>query len=223
MHGEETMLNRIARLCAAASLLVALLPAVALADTEPAPTPSDLYSINVAFTFEDRGILWTGIAGVDEERLSGQRFVEFDLSGPPSGITCDAGTPDDPSDDYAATTSLLFIATTYSIKSFSIADDLSSGGFDVAVTGRTATVDPCTGEVIRSRADRHRFSVDLASVGPGSPISESWVVTNEDGSLSLVTQTYNFAQATGSARIDGQPATVVDANMQWTLVTVEPV
>jgi hypothetical protein len=153
--------------------------------------------------------------------LSGHRSVSFYFSASGLSKLCDAGTPGDPNDDYAGSQYIEFFSTGASIN-LATASDLSSGGFDVALTGREVTLDACTGEVIRSRAGKHRFKVDVSATGTPEAGSDVFVVDNGDGTFSRVTQTYAFVAAAGTARIDGKPASVDDASLQHVALTVEP-
>ena len=215
------MLGRLARVLVAASLIGLVAPLSALANTQPAPIPLDDYVVSANFSFQSGGTTWSGIAQIEDERISGVRSASFFFDGSGSSKSCDAGTPSDPSDDYVGTQLIEFFSTSTSIKSLTLANDLSSGGFDVALTGREVTTDACTGEIIRSRADKHRFKIDLAGVT--FPVSQTatYLVTTPEGTF-RVTKTVTLVGATGTATIDNQPATVDYAVFQHLVQTVAP-
>ena len=216
------MARRLARTLTAASLLAFAAPGGALADTVPGTTSIDDYVASASFSFTADGRTWSGLAQVEDERLSGHRNVSFFFDGSGLSKVCDGGTPGDPSDDYTGTQLIEFFSTSASIKSLAVASDLSSGEFDVALTGREVTLDACTGELIRSRAGKHRFKVDLVATGTPETGSDVFIVDNGDGTFSRVTQDFAFVTAAGSARIDGAPASVDDANLQHVVLSVEP-
>ena len=216
------MARRLARTLIAASLLALAAPVGVFADTEPGTTPVDDYVASASFSFTAEGRTWSGIAQVEDERLSGHRNVSFFFDGSGLSKVCDGGTPGNPSDDYTGTQLIEFFSTSASIKSLAVASDLSSGEFDVALTGREVTLDACTGELIRSRAGKHRFKVDLVARGTPKTGSDVFIVDNGDGTFSRVTQDFAFVTAAGSARIDGAPASVDDANLQHVVLSVEP-
>lgn len=208
------IIRRFARSLALVAAIALVAPASALADTVPGTNPVDVYLISAGFSFTDGGTDWSGIAQIEEERISGQRFVSFFFSGSGASRACDAGTPGDPSDDYVGTQRIEFFSTRSTIKELRVANSLAKGEFDVALIGRRVTLDACSGEIVRSKTERHMFELQLRATGTPETSTDVFIVDNGDGTVTEVTQRFTFVAATGRARLDGDPVSVSEASLQ---------
>jgi hypothetical protein len=217
------MRSRFARFAASAIILTLIIPSAALADTTPGPTPYDVYLITTGFTFSERGIQYSGIAQIEEERLSGYRSASLFFSGNGKSELCDGGTPADPSDDYVGFQQLSYSLDSATVTSLQVDASLASGSFEMATKGRFTTTNACTGEIIRSRPERHRFTLQLVAAGAVDTSETTTIVSNGDGSFSQVTDRFSFVNATGTGAIDRASVTLSESSLQHAELIVVPV
>jgi hypothetical protein len=207
----------------AAALVTAGTAPAALADTGGPPQPADIVTIGTHFSFTDRrGAEFSGIAQIEEDRLAGTKSVSFFFAGDGDSETCDAGTPEDPSDDYVGTEYIEFFATRSSILVYRVRADLTGAVAAFAVAGQRVRTDACTGEIESRRAERHLFEFRLQATAPPSVEESTSVVDNGDGTCSAVTETVSITTASASASLDARSVSTADASIQRYQATVEP-
>lgn len=199
-------MHRRMRLAAVAALLATLMVAGPVhADTPPGPDLYDVYVVGTAFTFRADGIDWSGIGQIEEERLSGTQNVSFFFAGQGALQTCDAGTPDDPSDDFENATSYEFFATSWRSKRFEVRTDLKNSTLSVDLTGQRVTIAPCTGELVASVTERHAFEFDIKATGPGR---------TEIRTAGGLTDFFQIRPGQADARVDHKAVATTDASLQ---------
>jgi hypothetical protein len=197
------MLGRFARCLALLAVVAVVVPTTALADTEPGTNPVNSYQLGADFSFVDGGTTWSGNVTVEVERISGARYVSFYFAGSGATRQCDGGTPDDPTDDVTVSDYVEFFSTRAVVKEFVIADSLSAAKFDASLVGTRVTLHACTGETVRSRTERHAVVVKLVASGAPESGQDIFIVNNEDGTQTEVTQRYSSVSASGKVEIDG--------------------
>jgi hypothetical protein len=201
------------RIVAVMAVLTLIVPASAMADTG-GTTPVDDYLIDAGFTFTDHGVLYVGSASVEDERISGQRNGSFGFEGSGKSQLCDAGTPGDPSDDYTGTQIIDYSASAVTVKAYHVDSALASGSFELATTGRRITTDACTGVIIRSKSEHHRFKLQLVASGA--------VVTTED-IVGPMTERFSIVDATGTGLLDRTGVQLTGGSLQHMEIFVSPV
>ena len=206
----------------AAGLLVAVVSTTVAADTGPTE-PADVWLSSANFAFTDRGVAYTGIAQIEEDRLHGTTSVSFFFSGTGASRLCDAGTPEDPSDDYEGTESIEFFATRSTIFFYTIDAELSGATAAFASAGQRIRTDACTGEIDLRRSERHIFGYRLDASAPPDVSEDVFIVDNGDGTSSEVTERVSIAPASGHAILDRDPVTVSEGALQHVQVTVQPI
>jgi hypothetical protein len=206
----------------AAGLLVAVASTPVAADTGPVE-PADVWLSSADFSFTDRGIAYAGIAQIEEDRLHGTTSVSFFFSGSGASRLCDAGTSEDPSDDYEGTESIEFFATHSTVLFYQIEADLSEATAAFAMAGQRIRTDACSGEIRFRRSERHVFGYHLIAVAPPDVSEDIFVVDNGDGTFSEVTERFSIAAAGGLAVLDRESVTVSGGSLQHLEVIVEPV
>lgn len=217
------MVRRFVTLLAACGLMAIGPVASVSADTVGGATPLDVYVVGTGFSFTDRaGTPWSGIAQVEDNRLSGERFVSFFFSGPGAQKACDGGTPNDPSDDYVGTEYIEFFATNSRILRYTVASDLSSARVSLAMRGTRIRLDACTGEERSRRGEAHAFAFELQAVGSPDVSTEiSCVPLDETGTDGVeVNQVFSYVEASGSATLDGRSVTQTWGNLQHVEATL---
>ena len=201
------------RIVAVTAVLTLIVPASAMADTG-GTTPVDDYLIDAGFTFTDHGVLYVGSASVEDERISGQRNGSFGFEGSGKSQLCDAGTPADPSDDYTGTQIIDYSASAVTVKAYQVDSALASGSFELATSGRRITTDACTGVIIRSKSEHHRFKLQLVASGA--------VVTTED-IVGPMTERFSIVDATGTGLLDRTGVQLTGGSLQHMEIFVSPV
>ena len=201
------------RIVAVTAVLTLIVPASAMADTG-GTTPVDDYLIDAGFTFTDHGVLYVGSASVEDERISGQRNGSFGFEGSGTSQLCDAGTPGDPSDDYTGTQIIDYSASAVTVKAYQVDSALASGSFELATSGRRITTDACTGVIIRSKSEHHRFKLQLVASGA--------VVTTED-IVGPMTERFSIVDATGTGLLDRTGVQLTGGSLQHMEIFVSPV
>jgi hypothetical protein len=199
------------------------IPGTVAADTVPGVEPVDVYLVSAPFSFRERGLTWSGIAQLEDERVSGRQNVSFFFSADGTSHQCDAGTPEDPADDYTSQAYIEFFATDAVVKRVSVPTALASGSFFALLSGTRVTLDACTGEIVRSKSERHSFKVDVTADGLPETSEDVSVVDNGDGTCTQVTQRAAFVSADGVAELDGNTVTVSGANLQHVTLTPQPI
>jgi hypothetical protein len=216
------MLRRLARSLALVAAVAIVVPAATWADTGPGINPVDDYTMVANFSFRERGTTWSGIASVEDERISGQRSVSFSFSASGASMTCDAGTPGDPSDDYTGTEYIEFFSTSATIKKLEIPTSLANGSFSTLLTGSRVTLDACSGEIVRSKTEHHSFKLALTAMGVPETSVDVFIVDNGDGTQTEVTQRFASVAATGKAELDGNRVQLGDASLMHTELIPRP-
>lgn len=217
------MVGSVVRGAVIAFAIVLTIPGVAAAETTPGIQPIDDFLLSAPFSFRERGLTWSGIAQLEEERVSGVQNVSFFFSADGASHQCDAGTPDDPTDDYTNQEHIEFFATEAVVKRVSLPTTLAGGSFFVLLSGSRVTLAACTGEIVRSKSERHSFKVDVTADGTPETSEDITIVDNGDGTCTEVTQTTAFVWAHGVAELDGNAVTVSDANLSHVTLTPQPV
>jgi hypothetical protein len=202
------------RIVAVTAVLALIVPGSAMADTGGGTTPVDDYLVGAGFTFSDHGVLYVGSASVEDERISGQRNGAFGFEGSGTSQLCDAGTPGDPSDDYTGTQIIDYSSSAVKVTAYQVDSALASGSFELATTGRRITIDACTGEIIRSKRERHRFKLQLVASGA--------VVTTED-IVGPMTERFSIVDATGTGLLDRTGVQLTGSSLQHMEIFVSPV
>lgn len=200
-------------------LLTAMTVSSAVADTVNAPIPFDDYLTGTSFTFTSGGVAWSGIGQIEQERISHQTFVSFFFAGDGPAVTCDGGTPTDPTDDYIAHDRYEFYATTWKIADFKVKADLGKADLTVALKGKRVTTQACTDLTLSIKNESHVFCFDLKATAPGDPQTDVQVVTTPDGTFQL-TDTGTYRPAAGEIRIDGRLVHGSDGSIQHAVQTV---
>ena len=178
-----------------------------------------MYVVGGGFSFIDHGQTWTGNAQVEDDRLYGTQHASFYYAGSGDQKLCDAGTPNDPSDDYVGTDYLEFDPTSISIVAFSVRSDLTAGKFSLVMTGVLNRFDGCIGGIISARRERHTFDITMKSTSVLQSETDSVLIDNGDGTTSPGTSTYSYRTATGKASVGSIDATVSDPLIQHVLTT----
>jgi hypothetical protein len=199
------------------ALLFATAASPALADTSAQTVNTYVYG--ASFSFVDRGQTWTGIGQIEDDRLHGVELASFFFSGSGPEKVCDAGTPDDPSDDYAGNDFIEFDPTSTRLTDSSVRSDLGAAKFSMAVNGLRYRFDACTGELIEARHEHHTFSMALTGTTDLQTESNSIVIDNGDGTFSAGTETFSFRTAAGKASVDSIRASVSKGWIQHVVIT----
>jgi hypothetical protein len=207
------------RLVISASL-VALLLTVASPGVQADTTtqPANVYVVGGAFSFVDGGREWSGWAQVEDDRMRLDRHASFYFAADGDESTCDAGTPDDASDDYVGLDYLEFTPTSTTIVDFSVRTDLSAAKFELRMAGTLLTVDGCSGEIVQTRRERHSFTMSLKGTSDLFSETNSVIIDNGDGTYGQGTDTYSFRTAAGKASVDKASAVVSDARISHVVV-----
>lgn len=217
------MIRRFVTLLAACGLMAIGPVATVSADTVGGPEPLDVYVVGTGFSFTDRaGTSWSGIAQIEDNRLSGERFVSFFFSGAGAQKACDAGTPSDPSDDYVGTEYIEFFATNSRILRYEVASDLSSARVSLAMRGTRVHLDACTGEERSRRGEVHAFAFSLQAGGSPDVSTETFCSPLDDtGSDGVeVNQVFSYVDASGPVALDGRSVTQTWGNIQHVEATL---
>ena len=202
------------RIVAVTAVLALVVPSSAMADTGGGTTPVDDYLVSAGFTFTDHGISYAGNASVEDERISGQRNGGFGFEGSGTSQLCDAGTPSDPSDDYTGTQIIDYSASAVTVKAFQVDSALASGSFELATSGRRITTDACSGAIIRSKSEHHRFKLQLVASG---------AVTTTEDIVGPMTERFSMVDATGTGLLDRTGVQLTGGSLQHMEIFVSPV
>ncbi len=205
---------------ASAGLLAAALVGPVAADTEPAPIPLNVYLAGTGFSFTAGGLEYSGIGQLEEERITHQTFVSFFFSANGAEKPCGTETPDDPDDDYVGTEYIEFYAAKSKIETWTIRKDLGRAQLSISVKGPRSVFDACTGELVRTRTEKHTFSFDLRATEPGAPETDVQVVTTDDGTFEI-TSTFEYRPAAGTVKLDGRRVQQSDGAMDHTTQKVK--
>ena len=200
-----------------AAVLLAALATPAMADT--ATQPANLYAIGGGFSFVERGQTLSGFASFQDDRLHGVQNVSFYFAGSGADRLCDAGTPDDPTDDYTGTEFFEFDPTTTRIVDASIRPDLSAAKLSISMSGVRNRFDACTGVIVEAKHEHHTFTMALKSTSALDTSTDAVLIDNGDGTFSPGTQTYSFRTAAGKGSVDSSPASLTDALIEHVVVT----
>jgi len=204
-----------------ATAVGACLLAAVFAPAASADTVSGLADAVVAgggYSFVDRGVPYSGIVQIEENRLTGTAVGSVFFAGEGTERTCYAGT----SDEFTRRDTIEWFAQTFQVRSVAIRNDLAAGKFEWRATGPRVTVDACTGEITSSRTERHTFAVALKGVGDVSSETNSVLVLLDDGQIVPGTETYSARAATGKVSVDTLDAVMTDALLQRVLVVSNP-
>ncbi len=196
-------MRRLVRVAVAASL-IALVPVSTASAAVGFPT--NVFIADASFTFVDRGVEWSGVIHVIDDRLNGgfRESVFFARQGPER--VCYPGTPD----EFISSDGIEFFGQMYRIDA-KISDDLASARMGVTASGQKIIVDACTGEIVSSRAERHNFDAKLTGTGEISVETSDTEILLPDGTLVPGTSTSSSRPAIGKVEVDRIGAEVTDA------------
>jgi hypothetical protein len=203
------------------AVLGAYMLAAVFAPTASADTITDLTDVVVAgagFTFDDRGVTYSGIVQIEENRLTGTTAGSVFFRADGTERTCYVGTPD----EYMARDTIEWFAESFDVRSVAIRDDLAAGKFEYRARGPRLTIDACTGEIASSRTERHTFAVAMKGIGEATSETNSDLVRLEDGQIVPGTDTYSARAATGKVSIGSISGVMTDALLQRVLVIANP-
>lgn len=189
---------RLASIVPAALLLATVFAPAAAADTGPNRAVTEFDRVTAEFAFTEAGRDFVGQILIDRQTASGAAITSFWFY---SGVivTCDNGTPDDPSDDFEAQDLIDFTASETSPTTLSIDDKLRSASATGVGTGRRIHLEACT-DVQTSTPETIAWALDLTGSGPVAHTTDVQKFPNDDGTVT--TQTIKTAQRPASGSIE---------------------
>jgi hypothetical protein len=176
---------------------------------------SQMYS---TFSYVDPlGRQSSGIWFFEIDNLTGAQYASVFIRSIGGQVICDAGTPDDPTDDFSATERFGWDMDTVLSETVSISspiDEVSATGHtEVVIDGTRHRIDACSGEFVDPQPERHAFELDLVSSSAPMRSTSSQTFVTEDGTRVVYVQRAIVRSAVGSARIDDSLVTVADGQL----------
>jgi hypothetical protein len=167
-------------------------------------------------SFTSGGASYSGYAQVEQNNLTGERFVSwyFSPDAPGTERTCDADTPDDPTDDYTANDFAEWDADQSRLLDFVIKPSFAGATVKIRGTGANRTFNGCTGELVRSVVETHLLELVLKASGPLIVDVEQVTVDNGDGTTSPGTSTSYYRDESGKVLVDGKAGTGTGMTIQ---------
>jgi hypothetical protein len=167
-------------------------------------------------SFVSGGATYSGYAQVEQNNLTGERFVSWYFSPDAGGAarTCDADTPDDPSDDYVGHDYVEWDADQSRILEFTIKSSFAGATVKLRATGPNRTFNACTGETVRDVTETHALELVLKASGPLIVDTEQVTVDNGDGTTSPGTSTAYYRDQAAKVLVDGKTGTGVGMSIQ---------
>jgi hypothetical protein len=214
---EGSIMRSLMLAASTAVLLLASAAPSALADT--AAQTANTFVYGASFSFVDHGQTWSGIGQIEDDRLHGVQFASFFFRGSGADKVCDAGTPEDPTDDYTGNDYIEFDPTSTRLTDSSVRSDLAAAKFAMTVIGLRYRFDACTGELIEARHEHHSFAMALKATAEIQTESNSILIDNGDGTFSPGTETFSFRTAGGKASVDSISASVSDGLIQHVVIS----
>jgi hypothetical protein len=195
--------------------LIAIVPAAILclstfassvsADTGPSRSEFEFDRVTAEFAFSEGGRDFVGSLLIDRTTSTGAAITSFFFF---SGVivTCDNGTPDDPSDDFEAQDLIDFTANETSPATLSIDDKFRSAIATGVGTGQRIHLEACT-DARTSTTESISWALDLAGIGSTTHTTDVEKFPNDDGTVTM--QTIKTAQRSASGSVDVGAMTLV--------------
>lgn len=198
-----------------ASLIGTLVASPIAADT-PDRQRTEFDRVQGAFEFSEGGRDFTGQILVQRDTETGASITSFFFSSRVE-VTCDNGTPDDPSDDFLAEDLIDFTANEAPPTALSIASNLSTASASATAIGERIHLEACT-DAQTSSTETVSWQIDLQATGPAARTTQVDHFPNDDGTVT--TQTIKIASrpAAGSISIDGVALVLRDGSISHTLI-----
>jgi hypothetical protein len=201
-----------------ATALIATLAASPIAADTPDRQRNEFDRVQASFEFTDGGRDFTGQILIDRDTATGASIASFFFY---SGVivTCDNGTPDDPTDDFERQDLIDFTASEAQPATFSIGQNLSSATASATARGNRVHLEACT-DVQTSSPDTVAWQLSMQATGPAVRTSQVDRFPNDDGTVSTQSVKVSVRPAAGSITIDGTSLTVHDASISHILVAI---
>jgi hypothetical protein len=215
------VLRRLAVAIVAASLLGVVLASPIAADTGPNRDRFEFDRVQAAFDFSEGGRDFTGQVLIDRDSETGASIASFFFSSGPI-VTCDNGTPDDPSDDFEGQDLIDFTANEEPPTTLLIESHLSAASASATAIGDRIHLEACTGAETSS-TETVEWQLEMHATGPADRTTQVDRFPNDDGTMTI--QSVKIAQrpAAGSITIDGMTLDLRDASLQHILVVASTV
>lgn len=203
-------------IAAAILLIVAVVPQSASAETGPARSEVEFDRVNVDFSFTEGGRDFTGQLLIQRDTTTGASTTSFFFF---SGVivTCDNGTPDDPTDDFERQDLIDFTSNEVSPSSLLIDDKLRFVTASGVGTGERIHLEACT-DVQTSTTETVPWSVELTGSGSVAHFTQVERFPNEDGTVTMQTIKIADRPATGSIDVGEISLTTDSASITHTLI-----
>ena len=201
-----------------AAALIATLAASPIAADTPDRQRNEFDRVQASFDFTEGGRDFTGQVLIDRDTATGASVASFFFY---SGVivTCDNGTPSDPSDDFERQDLIDFTATEAQPSTLSIGQNLSSAAASATASGNRIHLEACT-DGQTSSPDTVAWQLNLQATGPAARTTQVDRFPNDDGTVSTQTVKISARPAAGSITIDGTSLTVHDASISHILVAI---
>jgi hypothetical protein len=213
------MLRRRSGLSVAFTVLLGLALAAPVAADTSSPPDGNQHQADASAFWQDGDLSYTARARFVDDHFNGSTYLFVSIiSAEP--LTCDNGTPEDLTDDFAGSNLIEFYGEDFA-PSIAIDGKLGSAIGGGTAAGRTQQYNECTGSSSSFEAS-HTVTLDMFATSRTTRSRGRSVAENPDGTRTISTMTMTSRVAGGIMVVDDVTRTVGDGLISltvWSTVT----